>query len=225
VVDIEIEIGGQSFLVELELGSSDTWVVQMGFECINRTDNFILPQSACTYGNKTYHISPTFSQIPDQNFGVFYRAGIANGIMAYESVTIAGINLPKQKVGIVSSTTNQGDGINSGLVGLAYPSITSAHPGRTSDNTTFLYNRIPYDPPIFNMATSGLIKPFFSIAIERTPYAHSTGPGGFFAIGEIAPVSHSHNWARTPVVVLPKIPINVTSNKLQYAYWALEIPE
>lgn len=220
VVDIEITIGGQSFLVELDLGSSDTWVVQTGVRCIDRADNSILPD--CNYGNVTYDISPTFSKIPDQNFGVFYGAGIAAGILANETVTLAGITVQNQKVGIVNSATNQGDGLNSGLIGLAYPALTSAHPGESIDNTTFLYNRIPYLGLPFTMAAAGLIEPFFSMAIERTPFNVPTGPGGFFGLGEVVPVSHAA-WTSTPVVFLNQIPLNVTANKTQLSYWALEV--
>ncbi|CZR62579.1 uncharacterized protein PAC_12476 [Phialocephala subalpina] len=223
VVDVEVNLGGQSFLVELDLGSSDLWVVGDGYKCIDPSTNGILPQSSCLYGNKTYSPSETFFPIPNQNFGVFYGAGIAAGILGNDTVTFANISVPRQKVGIAQSTTNQGDGVNSGLLGLAYPALTSAHPGTSIDNTTFLYNRIPYDPLLFNMANQGLIEPFFSLAIERTSFDEATGPGGLLSIGEIAPVPHSHEWASTPVVILPDIPINVTANISQISYWALEI--
>jgi hypothetical protein len=155
--------------------------------------------------------------------GDFYGAGIVAGQVGYETVTLAGVKIPKQEVGIASSLTLLGDGFSSGLLGLAYPAITSAHPGVTVDNTTFLYNRSTYNPVIFNMAAASLIKPLFSLAIERIPFDDPTGPGGFLALGEIAPVSHSPHWARAPVVILPQIPINVTGNKSQRAYWALKV--
>lgn len=222
-IDVEIDFGGQSFLVEVDLGSSDTWVLGAGYECINPLDNSVLPQSACAYANSTYDISPTFSKILNESLGVFYGAGIVVGQVGYETVTLTGITIPKQEVGISSSLTLPGDGHTSGLLGLAYPAITSAHPGTSVDNTTFLYNRIPYNPVVFNMAAAGLIKPFFSLAIERTPFDSPIGPGGLLALGEIAPVSHSPQWACTPVVILPQIPINVTGNKSQRSYWALEV--
>ncbi|KAE9373408.1 acid protease [Stipitochalara longipes BDJ] len=221
--DVEIDVGGQSFLVEIDLGSSDTWILGTGYECISPVDNSVLPQSACGYANSTYNISPTFSKIANETLGVFYGAGIVAGQVGYETVTLAGVTIPKQEVGIASSLTSPGDGYSSGLLGLAYPAITSAHPGTTIDNTTFLYNRVPYNPVVFNMAAAGLIEPFFSLAIERTPFNSPIGPGGFFALGEVAPVAHAPLWARTPVVILPQIPINVTGNKSQRSYWALEI--
>jgi hypothetical protein len=54
------------------------------------------------------------------------------------------------------------------------PAITSAHPGMVIDNSIYLYNRILYDPLIFNLSKSGVIKPFFSLGIERTPFEDAT---------------------------------------------------
>jgi hypothetical protein len=223
VVDIEVIFGDQSFLVEVDLGSSDLWVVGTGYQCISPNDNSILPQAVCNYGNRTYDFSSTFEKIDGQNFGVYYGAGIAVGTIGYETINVGGITIPHQEVGIVSSATNQGDGFNSGIMGLGYPAITSAHPGETIDNTTLLYNRIPYNPVVFNMASAGLIEPFFSLAIDRTPFGVENGPGGLFGLGEVPPVDHSDEWACSPVVILPQIPINATANKSQYAYWALEV--
>jgi hypothetical protein len=222
-VDVEIDFGGQSFLVEIDLGSSDTWVLGNGYECINPSDNFAVPQSACGYANSTYTISPTFSKIANETLGVFYGAGIVAGQVGYETVTLAGVTIPKQEVGVASSLTLPGDGFSSGLLGLAYPALASAHPGVAVDNFTFLYNRSTYNPVVFNMAAAGLIKPLFSLAIERIPFDDPTGRGGYLALGEIVPVSHSPHWARAPVVILPQIPINVTDDKSQRAYWALKV--
>ncbi|KUJ10424.1 acid protease [Mollisia scopiformis] len=223
IVDAEVKLGGQSFFVEIDLGSSDLWVVANGYQCIDRSTNAVLPQSSCSYGNSTYTPSSTFSLIANETFGVFYGAGIAQGMVGNETVTFGNITVPQQTVGIVASTTNQGDGVNSGILGLAYPDLTSAHPGTDIDNTTFLYDRLPYNPLVFNMAAQGLIEPFFSLAIERTAFDQETGPGGYLSLGEIAPVPHSSKWVSTPVVILDQIPINVTANKRQLSYWALEV--
>lgn len=237
VVDVEITFGNQSFLVEVDLGSSDLWVVRDGWECIDGTTNLIMPQENCTYApDKSYTVSNTFRQIQvshsrprylielmkqDQYFGVYYGAGIASGLLGHETVAIAGVTVPEQVIGVVNKASNAGDGFNSGLMGLAFPAITSAHPGTLVDNSTFLYNRVPYDPLGFHMANCGLIKPFFSLGIERTAFDDATGPGGYLGLGEIVPVSHKTDWTRTPVVPLPQIPVAVAGNKT--AYWALQV--
>jgi len=68
VVDVEIVFGKQTLFVELDIGSSDTWVVQDGFECITTDDagnSIVGSQSDCNFApDKSYKISDTFSQIP-----------------------------------------------------------------------------------------------------------------------------------------------------------------
>jgi hypothetical protein len=73
------------------------------------------------------------------------------------------------------------------------------------DNSIFLYNGILYDPLIFNLSKTGVIKPFFSLGIERTPFEDATGMVGYSGLGEIIAVARSHKWVRTPVVPLPQI--------------------
>jgi len=59
VLDAPIRIGEQDFLLFLDTGSSDIWVAKRGFQCLNETDNSILPQDYCAY-SKPYDISLTF---------------------------------------------------------------------------------------------------------------------------------------------------------------------
>lgn len=58
--------------------------------------------------------------------------------MAYEDVTMDNITVKGQKVGIANVSDPMGHGVNSGLVGLAYPLLTSAHPGNVPDTSMFL---------------------------------------------------------------------------------------
>jgi len=78
-------------------------------------------------------------------------------------MAIGQIAVAKQEFGIARSTTNKCDGVNSDLLGLAYPALTSAHPSNTCDNSsmTFLLDRLPYNPLLFTIAADGLIDPIF----------------------------------------------------------------
>jgi hypothetical protein len=223
IFDVEAQFGNQSFQLLVDLGSSDTWVVQTGYQCFNGSDNLELPQEACGYANKTYDISSSFKQIPNQNFGVHYGVGIASGIVGYEDVSIAGKTVRGQEVGIVNKATNPGDGRDSGLLGLAYPALTSAHPGTNTSNSTFLLDRVPYTPVLQNMAKQGLIDPYFSLAIQRTPFNSSTGHGGYLALGGLPPVDHSPEFAVTPVEITEAVPLNVISGKRQLSFWTVTV--
>lgn len=223
IFDVEAKFGNQSFQLLVDTGSSDTWVVQTGYQCFNGTDNLELPQEACGYANETYDISPSFKQIPNQNLGVHYGVGIVSGIVGYEDITIAGKTVKGTEVGIVNKATNPGDGRDSGLLGLAYSALTSAHSGTNTSNTSFLLDRVPYTPVIQNMAAQGLIDPYFSLAVQRTPFNSSTGHGGYLALGSLPPVPHSPDFAVTPVEITEAVPLSVISGKRQLSFWTVTV--
>lgn len=224
VLDAEVSVGGQSFLLYLDSGSSDTWVAKTGFQCLNISDNAILSQDVCNYGT-TYNISPTFQQISNQTFGVKYGAGISTGIVGYEKVTLGGLTVDKQEIGVADRITDPGDGIDSGTLGLGYPALTSAHPGTNYPNESISYfqNRVIYDPLLYNIYKQGLVKPYFSLAIDRTPVNVSKGNGGSLALGCLPPVPHNPDFAIAPVEILSVIPDFFTNDKPQKSYWALSI--
>ncbi|KAL2852046.1 aspartic peptidase domain-containing protein [Aspergillus pseudoustus] len=226
VFDTEVTIGGQSFQLLVDSGSSDTYVMKTGFRCFDKDDGLELTEEECLYDlDRTYNISDTYEEIPNQIFGIQYGAGLASGVMAWEEVKIAGVTVPRQRVAIADKSNPMGDGISSGLLGLAYPSLTSAHPANITDNSTYYYNRIPYKPLLFTMYDEGLIADsYFSHVIARNPTNQSVGFGGYLSLGELPPVKHSDNWAVAPVEIIDEIPLNFTSYKRTISYWALTIP-
>ncbi|KAF7548856.1 hypothetical protein G7Z17_g6797 [Cylindrodendrum hubeiense] len=205
VFDVEVQFGDQPFLLLVDTGSSDTWVVKTDFQCVNATDNSDLPQEQCLFG-PTYDVPSDMQYVKNQTFGVQYGTGIAVGKVGYENITIGGITVPNQKVGIVDRSTDKGDGINSGILGLGYPPLTSAHYGSTLDNSSLLLNRAIYDPTFVSMYKNDLVDSWYSMAIERLPQNVSTGPGGWLGLGELPPVAHSNDWAIAPIEVTKGLP-------------------
>jgi hypothetical protein len=226
VFDVEAQIGGQSFQLLVDSGSSDTYVMKTGFRCFDKAEGVELAQEECFYDvDRTYNVSDTYEEIPNQMFGIQYGAGIASGVLAYEKVTLAGVTVPRARVAIADTSTPMGDGVNSGLLGLGYPSLTSAHPANITDNTTYFYNRLPYKPLLYTMYDEGLIaEPYFAHVLARNPMNESTGFGGYLSLGELPPVKHSNDWAIAPVEIIDEIPLNFTSNRRTRSYWALTIP-
>ncbi|KAJ5751013.1 hypothetical protein N7533_008041 [Penicillium manginii] len=225
VFDTSMVIGNQTFQMLVDTGSSDTYVMRNGFDCINATSNLVIPEADCLYKNKTYHNSRTHRHIPGQMFGIQYGAGLASGEMAYEDVTLSGITVKGQKIGIANISNPMGDGVNSGLLGLAYPSITSAHPANHSSNETYWFDRLPYNPLVYTMYEKGLIDPYFSLALAHTPQNSSTAFGGYLTIGGLPPVNHSSEFTTVPVEILKDIPTSFTSGKRARSYWATTIRE
>ncbi|KAJ5102762.1 hypothetical protein N7532_003291 [Penicillium argentinense] len=223
VFDVPITIGDQTFDLLVDTGSSDTYVMKTGYTCINSLDNMIIPEEGCRYSNKTYTISETHRSISDEIFGIKYGDGIASGEMAYENVSLGGISVGDQKVGIVNVSNPMGDGVNSGLLGLAYPSITSAHPANHTSNQTYWYERLPYDPVLFTMHKEGFIEPYFSLALAHTPQNEPTSFGGYLTLGGLPPVAHSEGFSSVPVEILEDLPVAFTSGEKVRSYWATTV--
>ncbi|KAL2010878.1 hypothetical protein VTN00DRAFT_3596 [Thermoascus crustaceus] len=251
--DVEVQFGtnNQSFQLQVDTGSSDTWVVGTGYRCFDdKNVNTVLPQKECRYAaDKTYDVSSStsFQRIQNRTFGAQYDGtgtGIATGIMGYEDVTIGGVTVRRQTVGVVDRTTKKGDGINSGILGLGYPVLTAAHAGGTdiegidtdTDNGTLLLNdRIQYDPLFTSMYKQGLVKePWFSLAIERPSASNNTstststtaGPpgGGYLGLATLPPIPHdSTKWAKAPVEITSSIPPSWTNGTRQITLWTLSV--
>ncbi|KAM0544703.1 hypothetical protein ACHAPJ_011690 [Fusarium lateritium] len=225
IFDVEVQFGNQSFMLLVDTGSSDTWVVGTGFQCIDSSDNSIQPQSKCDYAS-TYDTTSTFRPEHNQTFGVKYGTGIATGMVGYEDLTMGGIKVTNQTVGIANSTDDIGDGVRSGLLGLAYPQLTSAHPGVNypNDSLSLIINRAVYDPFLVSMHKRGLVEPWFSLAIDRLAGNTSSGHGGYLGLGELPPVDHSDEWTTVPVEVSKSIPKAFYANsKPVLTWWTLTI--
>jgi len=64
------------------------------------------------------------------NMRAQYGEGLfISGDLGFSDVTIGSIHVPKQEVALVNKAHWDGDGITSGLLGLAYSTITSAYIG------------------------------------------------------------------------------------------------
>jgi hypothetical protein len=221
--DVEVMFGNQTFQLLLDTGSSDVWVVATGYLCINATDNTELPESACNYG-KTYSTSSTFVNISSETFGIEYGAGIAVGILGSEDVTLGGVTVKQQTVGIVQSATIPGSGIDSGILGLGYPSLTSGHAGTTlNDTLSLLSNRTTYNPILTSMYKQGSIEPWFSIALERLDINSTTGAGGYLGLGKLPPVSLSSSFVVVPVEITESLPASFTNGTVEITEWTLGI--
>lgn len=128
------------------MDSSDTWLAEKAFKCSNLTGH-PEPQSKCAFGplydstkSKTYTVDP------HRNFNISYADGeYLTGTVAFETVTVGGMTVRKQEMGIVTNAAFLGDTVSSGLIGLAYPALTSVYHG-TNPAKDGASNRASYNP-------------------------------------------------------------------------------
>jgi hypothetical protein len=117
-----ITFGEQTIVSIVDTGSSDTWVVESGFQCLNITSGALLSEADCYFGS-TFTRDSTFTQIPNQNLNLTYAdLEYITGIMGHEDVTLGGIKV-RQEVALINNAAWDGDGVTSGLTGFAYPSM------------------------------------------------------------------------------------------------------
>jgi hypothetical protein len=198
-----VKIGDQDFAMVIDVGSSDTWVAMKGFKCAERTGisatflDWLLGKPKCLFG-RTYEKTTNFSQVPDQHFSTAYADGeYARGLMGKETLTLSNLTIADQPMGFAQLASWTGDGVSSGILGLAFPSITNAYAGISFQKEKKLEGaNIPYPPVFTNMYRKKLIKPYFSMALNRA----SEGPGALAFGGLPGPsFKHTGDFARAPL--------------------------
>ncbi|ROV93928.1 hypothetical protein VSDG_06253 [Cytospora chrysosperma] len=190
----EIEWDGVPVEVIIDTGSSDTWLVQAGFTCVDSDGN--LQSEADCYFGPTFNGTFNEGMISDELFSISYGDGeFLTGVLGYENVTVAGITVENQEVALVNYSYWFGDNTTSGLMGLAYPLLTSAY-ADTNTSTDSLDTQVEYNPIITTMIKEALIEPVFSLALNRNSNS------GYLALGGLPPVNYTGSFATTPILML-----------------------
>ncbi|KAK4235241.1 hypothetical protein C8A03DRAFT_36906 [Achaetomium macrosporum] len=207
---IDLEVGNQTIPVSVDTGSSDTWMVQEPYECVSFWWDGPGTKPNCGLGSG-FQGNLSGGIIPD--LPPFVRSYVdgtfVSGFYGRENVAIAGITAHNQRLAIVNQAYWHGDGQTSGLLGLAYPYLTSLD---GSDQ-----NQPPYDPVFTTMWKSGAIDPVFSIALSRSEdQGNRTGrenpssgkiEESYLALGGLPPVDVDEaTWARTPIHGMMAVP-------------------
>jgi len=170
----------QDFVAFIDTGSADTWAISKDFQCLDIETKVPRPQSACAFGTGFNPALGSFTNITDQEFsiGYFPENETLQGSMGYSPLKLGGLTVPKQEVAIVTEAAWAGDGTTAGLLGMAYPILTSASYRSNG-------SQAEYDPVFTTMVKEGIVKDaVFTLALDRVPQGYSTSaPAGTMAFG------------------------------------------
>ncbi|KAK4163044.1 aspartic peptidase domain-containing protein [Cladorrhinum sp. PSN259] len=178
-----------SFL--LDTGSSDTWAInQSNYTCQDLSGRNI-SQSACGFPLPPPPSSPgqaapqplsTFKYgltDPATHMYLHYADGeIVSGPMGFSDLSIGNITVKKQQVCLADRAYWFGNNVTVGVLGLAFPSLTSAYLGEEIPESPengggsppqggLMGDTVEYSPFFTSLVEQGQIEPVFSIAIDR----------------------------------------------------------
>ncbi|KAF5020240.1 hypothetical protein F66182_7718, partial [Fusarium sp. NRRL 66182] len=147
-----------------DTGSADTWAAKTGFKCEDSAGD-AHEQASCAFGQPQIE-GFGHGEVPEVHFHRQYSSGEAvSGPMGFSDISCGGISVSKQQVGLANRTHWHGNNVTIGILGLAYPSLTSAYLGELGDEPE--WNNLPYTPWLTTAIAQGKTNPMFSVSIER----------------------------------------------------------
>lgn len=140
---ISIGTPPQNLLVAFDTGSSNLWVASTYCQSPACTNHQLFnPSQSSTYSSN------------NQQFSMWYGSGSMTGILGYDTVTIQGLSIQNQELGL--SVTEPGnffyDAQFDGIFGMAYQSLSAQH-ATTAVQGLIQQNLIPQ--PLFSFYLSG----------------------------------------------------------------------
>ncbi|KAI0157746.1 aspartic peptidase domain-containing protein [Xylariaceae sp. FL1272] len=178
---MQVGIGNETYYMIPDTGSSDTWIIQEGFHCVDPFFGMEVDPQDCQFGPVFKGPFPD-GKIDNENLNIAYLSGdYLTGSMGYGNITVANITVPKQQFALVDVAAFSGDQISSGILGLGLRGLTAAFTGNDPSNDS-ISNMLNYAPLMETMGTSKAASPVLSFAMSRD------NDRSFIAFGGVPPV-------------------------------------
>lgn len=177
-----VTLGRQELLLDLDTGSSDTWAFSTGTNCTDAAGEVVAARY-CRFGPRYRGDLTSGGPVAGEHLYVAYGDGeTVQGPLGYVDVTVGGVRVRNQTVGLAGEAMWRGNNVSSGVLGLAYPALTNAFDGHEGHEDP--YYAMQYSPVFSSMVDQGLVDAFFSVAINRAGGNSSAGTIGFGGIPE-----------------------------------------
>ena len=222
----DITVGFQTLRAALDTGSSDTWFLTQNANCTEIDTLQPVAPSECGFSGLRYTPDGTFEQDTNSHLNDSYgNTEQVTGPLGHTKLMFGGITIPKQAVGGATYASLGGNpaGNISGIIGLAYPSLTSAFPGTDPSKDTICTNKtdpttcgpIPYSPLLSTIFSSNLTAPLFAFALSR-----GTTTGGTMTIGGIPRLHEPHiNVTASAAPLIATVPIEPYANATSLSFY------
>ncbi|KAL2293736.1 hypothetical protein FJTKL_05552 [Diaporthe vaccinii] len=140
-----------------------------------------------------------------------------NGTLGLMDVTVGGLRVTSQTVGLAANTTRwYGRGPSSGVLGLAYPGLTKAFIDSDSGADPVLY------PPVIsnmNMVGDGVMEGGFSLALNRPGSGEDGGVIVFGGVPYDVPGVDWNSTAQTDIIVA--VVDNEPASRPDYSFYTI----
>ncbi|KJZ78830.1 hypothetical protein HIM_01603 [Hirsutella minnesotensis 3608] len=198
----------------IDTGSSDTWAVQEGFQCDDRAPDD-QSRGDCGFG-RPFIQDFGHGAIPDLHMYMEYGSGEKiYGPMGYSDLSCGGLQVFDQQVGLANYTYWHGNNMTTGILGLAYPSITSAFYGDIGSEAP--WNAITYSPFLTNAVMQGAMDPLFSVTLAKN------SSGGLLGWGGLPPMESGHGPAAVTDLIIANL-IGSAETSWRYSFYTI-IPD